>query len=94
MPDRRSRAARKTLAHLLAGGDAGALIARSRHHLAHNVRQSHDYKFAEAAFENAAHVGDESWRGRLLAAGMAYLRGPAPARPNRAVAEAAALLRA
>ena len=94
MPDRRSRAVGKTLAYLLGGGDAGALIARSRHHLARNVIGSHDYKFAEAAFENAAHVGDEAWRARLLAAGMAYLRGPAPSPPNAAVEEAVELLRA
>lgn len=93
MPDRRSRAAEKTLAYLLGGGDARALIARSRHYLAHNVVGSHDYKFAEAAFENAASVGDEAWRARLLAAGMAYLRGPARSRPNLAVEEAVQLLR-
>jgi hypothetical protein len=90
--DDRGRAARKTLAYLSAGGGTDALVARARHHLAHNVRGSHDYKFAEAAFENAAHAGDQAWRGRLLAAAMGYLRGPGRGRSNRAVEEAVALL--
>jgi hypothetical protein len=93
LADDRGRAARKTLACLSAGGGADALVARARHHLAHNVRGSHDYKFAEAAFENAAHAGDEAWRGRLLAAAMGYLRGPGSGRQNQAVEEAVALLR-
>jgi len=93
LEDDRGRAARKTLAYLAGGGAADVLIARSRHHLAHNVRGSHDYKFAEAAFENATHTGDEAWRARLLAAAMGYLRGPGTGRSNRAVEEAVALLR-
>jgi len=93
LPGKRLDASRRTLAWLLAGGDASALIARARHHLAHDAAGSHDYKFAEAAFENAAHVGDAAWQARLLAAAMAYLPGPAPVRPSSAVAEALALLR-
>ena len=93
VPGQRSRAARQTLSYLAGGGNEGALIARSRHHLAHNVTGSHDYKFAEAALENAASVGDAAWRARLLAAGMAYLPGPVPARPNPVVEEAVELLR-
>jgi hypothetical protein len=93
IPGRRLDAARRALAYLLGGGDADALIARARHHLAHDVTGSHDYKFAEAAFENAAHVADAAWRARLLAASMAYLPGPVPIRPSSAVAEAVALLR-
>lgn len=92
VPGRRLDAARRTLAYLLAGGDPGLWIARARHHLAHNVAGSHDYKFAEAAFENADHVGDAAWRARLLAASTAYLPGPAAVRPSSAVAEAVALL--
>jgi hypothetical protein len=93
VPGRRLDAARRTLAYLQGGGDADAWVARARHHLAHNVTESHDYKFAEAAFENAAHVGDAAWSARLLAASMTYLRGPVPVRPSPAIAEAVALLR-
>jgi hypothetical protein len=92
-PDRRLDAARRTLAHLMAGGDTQAYLARARHDLAHNVTESHDYKFAEAAFENAAHCGDPAWGARLLAAAVSWLPGPVPVRPDPAVAEAVALLR-
>jgi hypothetical protein len=93
VPARRLDAARRTLAYLLGGGSSDAWVARARHHLAHDVTESHDYKFAEAAFENAAHVGDAAWRARLLAASMTYLPGPVPVPPSPAVAEAVALLR-
>jgi hypothetical protein len=93
LEDDRRRAARKTLAHLCAGGDAGALIDQARRLLAQDVQGSHDYKFAEAAFENAEHAGDEPWRRRLLAAAMGYLRGPGSGRTTPAVEEVAALLR-
>jgi hypothetical protein len=77
----------------MAGGDTQAYLARARHDLAHNVTESHDYKFAEAAFENAAHCGDPAWGARLLAAAVSWLPGPVPVRPDPAVAEAVALLR-
>ncbi len=93
VPARRLDAARRTLAYLRGGGNADAWVARARHHLAHDVTESHDYKFAEAAFENATHVGDVDWRARLLAAALAYLPGPVPVPPSPAVAEAVALLR-
>jgi hypothetical protein len=93
LPRERLHAARRAWAWLLGGGDAGALITRARHHLAHAVSGAHDYKFAEAAFENAAQVADDAWRDRLLAASMAYLPGPVPSRPNEAVREAEERLR-
>ena len=50
----------------------------------------HDYKFAEAAFENAAAMVSP-WRERYLAASVLYLNGSAD-KPNEAVARARALL--
>lgn len=93
VPAERSTATRKALAYLRTGGDGGALVARARHHLARHGSESHDYKFAEAALENAAHASDPDWRARLLAAALAYLPGPVPERSNSAVAEALKLLR-
>jgi len=93
VPAARPVAVRKALEYLLRGGDSAALVARARLHLAHNGTESHDYKFAEAAFENASHAADPAWRARLLAATLAYLTGPIPDRPNPAVKEAAELLR-
>lgn len=93
VPTDRSTATRKALAYLQDGGETGALVARARRHLAHNGSEAHDYKFAEAAFDNAAHASDPAWRARLLAAALAYLPGPVPERPSSAVAEALELLR-
>jgi hypothetical protein len=92
VPADRSTATRKALAYLRRGGDAAAMVARARRHLAHNGSEAHEYKFAEAAFENATHASDPAWGSRLLAASLAYVPGPVPERPSAAVAEAAKLL--
>jgi hypothetical protein len=73
----RLRAARKSLGYLQNGGDADALIATARHHLIYNAAEPHDYKFAEAVFDNHSHLVDPAERSRFLSAGMAYFRGPA-----------------
>ena len=49
----------------------------------------HDYKFAEAAFENAAAM-ESPWRKRYLAASVLYLNGSAD-KPNETVARARSL---
>jgi hypothetical protein len=74
---RRSRAARKALGYLKSGGDAEALIAKARHHLVYNADEPHDYKFAEAVFDNYAQLPDSDWRYRYLCAGMTYFKAPA-----------------
>ena len=62
----------------------------ARHYVVDRNTGYHDYKFAEAAFENAA-VMESPWRERYLAASVLYLNGSAD-KPNEAVARARALL--
>jgi hypothetical protein len=89
----RLQAARKCLGYLQNGGDADALIATARHHLIYNAAEPHDYKFAEAVFDNHSHLVDPAERSRFLSAGMAYFRGPAK-RPGPVVEEMSELLKA
>jgi hypothetical protein len=88
---RRTQAARKTLAYLRSGGDAENLIRTARHHLVYGAQEAHDYKFAEAVFDNYAQFSDRTWRSRYLSAGMAYFTAPSR-RPVPVVAESLQLL--
>ncbi len=83
--------ARKALHYLRHGGSAYRLIATARHLLARNGRQSHDYKFTEAALENYREMPPTMWRDRILSASMAYFTGPAAA-PSRVSRKALQLL--
>ena len=85
--------ARKSLGYLQNGGDAEALIANGRHHLVYNADEAHDYKFAEAVFDNYSHLSDSAWRCRFLSAGMTYFKAPAR-RPGPVVEEIMELLQA
>jgi hypothetical protein len=89
----RLRAVRKSLGFLQNGGDAEALIARARHHLVYFVDDAHDYKYAEAVFDNYSHLGDSDWRCRFLSAGMAYFKA-SKKQPVPVVREMMDLLRA
>jgi hypothetical protein len=89
---RREQAAQKSFSYLHAGGDAGTLIATARHHLVYGAVEAHDYKFAEAVFDNYAQFPDAQWRSRFLSAGMAYFKAPRE-RPVPIVAETLELLR-
>ena len=91
LPHDRTSGARKALHYLENGGTADALIVRARRQLARNGRQSHDYKFTEAALENHREMAPSPWRDRILAASMAYFIGPAT-RPSPVSAEALELL--
>jgi hypothetical protein len=73
-------------------GEANAVIATARHHLAYNAEEPHDYKFSEAVFDNYSHFGDHAWRSRYLSAGMTYFKGPAR-RPSPVAEEMIELLR-
>jgi hypothetical protein len=84
---RRLQAAQKCLGFLNEGGDAARIMATARHHVAYGAQEPHDYKFAEAMFENYAQLPDCTWRPRFLSAGMAYFKAP-PRRPVPVVAEA------
>jgi hypothetical protein len=89
----RLQAARKSLGYLRAGGDADNLIATARHHLVYGAREAHDYKFAEAVFDNFTQCQDPAWRSRFLSAGMAYFKTPGRT-PVPIVAETLKLLQA
>jgi hypothetical protein len=89
---RRSEAACKSLGYLQGGGDAGSLIAAARHHVVYGAVEAHDYKFAEAVFDNYAQFpASAAWRARFLSAGMAYFKAPTQ-HPVPIVAEALELL--
>jgi len=84
---RRRLAAQKCLGFLNEGGDAARVIAVARHHVAYGAQEAHDFKFAEAMFENYAQLSDSTWRPRFLSAGMAYFKAPAR-RPVAVIQEA------
>ena len=89
---RRSLAAGKALGYLQTGGDPQALIGVARHHVVYHADEAHDYKFAEAVFENYASLEDAQWRRRYLSAGMAYFKAPAQ-QPGAVVQETLEALR-
>lgn len=73
----RMQAAAKALDYLHNGGDPASLIAAARHHLVYGAVEAHDYKFAEAVFDNYAQFPQsDDWRSRFLSAGMAYFKAP------------------
>ena len=88
---RRVLAAQKCLGFLNEGGDAAQVIAVARHHVAYGAGEPHDFKFAEAMFDNYAQLPDSAWRPRFLSAGMAYFKAPAR-RPAAVIQEAKELL--
>jgi len=72
----RLSATRRSLGYLNSGGDPQSLIAMARHTLVYNAVEPHDYKFAEAVFDNYSHAADSQWARRFLSAGMAYFKAP------------------
>ena len=79
LPRDRASGARKALHYLQHRGSAEALVASARRQLARNGRQSHDYKFTEAALENHREMAPSAWRDRILSASMAYFTETATA---------------
>jgi len=86
----RVNAARKTLGYLGTGGAELPFMNHARRYVVDRNTGYHDYKFAEAAFENAAGM-ESPWRKRYLAASVLYLNGSAD-KPNETVARARSLL--
>ncbi|MDZ7752846.1 MAG: hypothetical protein U5S82_14535 [Gammaproteobacteria bacterium] len=86
----RVAAARRVLGYLEGGGSEAALMELARHHTVVRNTGTHDYKFVEAAFENAAFLGPP-WRRRYVAASTLYYNGSADA-DNPVVAAARSLL--
>lgn len=89
----RLQAAGRCLSYLQGGGDPQRVIATARHHVVYGAQEAHDYKFAEAVFDNYTQCHDAAWRARFLSAGMAYFKPPAR-RPGAVVEEARELLSA
>jgi hypothetical protein len=77
-------AARRTLGYFQAGGPEAPFMALARRYTLERATGYHDYKLAEAAFENATAL-PSPWRQRYLAANVPYLNSPAD-RPNAVVA--------
>ena len=83
-------AAGKTLGYLDSGGAVTPFTTLARRYVVERSVGYHDYKFAEAAFENAASM-DRRWRNPYLAASVLYLNGSTD-KHNETVTQARALL--
>jgi hypothetical protein len=70
----RLTAARQVLGFANAGGSAELFMDAARHLIFTKGTDSHDYKFAAAAFEEFRHA-NASWQPHLLAASVYYLKG-------------------
>jgi len=68
-------AARKTLGFLKNGGSNEAVFAAARRMIFLKGRDSHDYKYGAAAWEECVLASDPKWRAPLAAAMMFNLPG-------------------
>jgi hypothetical protein len=71
----RGKAAAKALGYLARGGSADALFAAARRMIFHKGRDSHDYKYGAAAWEECRLAADPRWQAPLAAATMFNLPG-------------------
>lgn len=71
----RKAAAAKTVGFLEGGGSDELLFAMARRLIFHKGRDSHDYKFGAAAWEECVLASDPRWRAPLAAAMMYNLPG-------------------
>lgn len=71
----RSKAAEKALGYLTHGGSADLLFAAARRMIIMKGRDSHDYKYGAAAWEECVLASDPKWRAPLAAAMMFNLPG-------------------
>jgi hypothetical protein len=71
----RDAAAAKTVGYLDAGGSPDLLFAAARRLIFHKGRDSHDYKYGAAAWEECVLASDPKWRAPLAAAMMFNLPG-------------------
>ena len=71
----KSTAAKKSLGYLAGGGSPDALFAAARRMIFHKGRDSHDYKYGAAAWEESVLAHDPKWRAPLAAAMMFNLPG-------------------
>ena len=71
----RGEAAAKTLGYLNAGGSTDLVFDAARRLIFRKGTDSHDYKYAAAAWEECLLAADPKWRGPLVAAAMYNLPG-------------------
>ena len=74
-PEGRGKAAGKTVGYLERGGSTDLIFAAARRMIFHKGRDSHDYKFGAAAWEECELADDPKWRAPLAAAMMFNLPG-------------------
>ena len=72
----RTKAAAKAVAYLERGGSADDFFAVARRLIFHKGRDSHDYKYGAAAWEEYRLASDPRWRAPLVAATLAQLPDP------------------
>jgi hypothetical protein len=71
----KATAAAKALGYLNAGGETDLLFETARRMIFHKGRDSHDYKYGAAAWEECVLASDTRWRAPLAAAMMFNLPG-------------------
>ncbi len=75
IPNKRGDAARKAVSYLNQGGSADLVFAAARRMIFHKGRDSHDYKYGAAAWEECVLTSDPRWRAPMVAATMYNLPG-------------------
>jgi hypothetical protein len=73
--DSKGAAAAKAIGYLNAGGSTDLLFESARRMIFHKGRDSHDYKYGAAAWEECVLASDPKWRAPLAAAMMFNLPG-------------------
>ena len=66
----RTKAAEKALGYLARGGSTELVFDAARQMILHKGRDSHDYKYGIAAWEECTLASDPKWRGPLAAAAL------------------------
>jgi hypothetical protein len=75
VPSDRASAARKSVGYLDRGGSTDLVFAAARRMIFHKGRDSHDYKYGAAAWEECVLASDPKWRAPMVAAMMYNLPG-------------------
>ena len=73
--DDRGKAARKALGYLARGGSTGSVFDAGRRLIFRKGRDSHDYKYGAAIWEECLLASDPKWHGPLAAAALFNLPG-------------------
>ncbi|MGO9463117.1 MAG: hypothetical protein ACLQIB_31745 [Isosphaeraceae bacterium] len=71
----RKQASAKAMTYLARGGSADLIFAMARRMIFHKGRDSHDYKYGGAIWEEFLWSTDSKWRGQMVAASMFNLPG-------------------